>query len=81
MLDLFHLKHQNICKFDSRSKVFLVVIVHMRHNNKILPGIVEVVEAIIVVVGVIGVEVVVTVVGVKVVAVVFQKAETNKLNR
>ena len=44
----------------------------MRHNNKILPGIVEVVEAIVVVVGVIGVEVV---------AVVFQEAETHNLHR
>ena len=80
---LFHLKHQNICKFDSRSKVFLVVIVHMRHNNKILLGIVEVVEAIVVVIGVevVGVEVVVMVVGVRVVSVVFQKAETHNLCR
>ena len=43
----------------------------MRHNNKFLPG-VDVVEAIVVVV---------VVIGVKVVAVVFQKAETHKLNR
>ena len=83
---LFHLKHQNICRFDSRSKVFLVVIVHMRHNTKILPGVVEVVEAIVVVVVVIGVEVVgvevvVTVVGVRVVSVVFKKAETHNLCR
>ena len=79
------MKHQNICKFDSRSKVFLVVIVHMRHNNKILPGVVEVVEAIVIVVEaivvVVGVEVVVTVVGVKVLAVVFQKAETHNMCR
>ena len=53
----------------------------MRHNNKILPGVVEVVEAIVVVVVVIGVEVVVTVVGVRVVSVVFQKAETHNLCR
>ena len=55
----------------------------MRHNNKILPGVVEVVEAIVVVIGVevVGVEVVVMVVGVRVVSVVFQKAETHNLCR